>query len=234
MLRVERLTVGYGKVVAVHAVSLAVEQGEIVALIGPNGAGKSTLLRAIAGVVAPSSGRVVLHDRDITGLPSHRVARLGVRLVPEGRGLLGRMTVLDNLQLGLHGGGGPGARGMLERVLDRFPILRARARQRAGTLSGGEQQQLVIARALVARPRLVMIDEPSLGLAPLLIREIFAILAELRRDGLTVLLVEQNARQALQIADRAYLLETGRVVREAPARELLSSQEVVRAYLGGA
>ncbi|HET9489604.1 MAG TPA: ABC transporter ATP-binding protein [Methylomirabilota bacterium] len=234
MLHVEGLTAGYGKVVAVHEVSLDIEEGEIVALIGPNGAGKSTLLRAIAGVVAPSAGRVVLRGRHITGFPSHRVARLGLRLVPEGRGLLGRMTVHENLLLGQHGAGDHGAQDILERVLDRFPVLRARLHQRAGTLSGGEQQQLVIARALVAQPRLVMIDEPSLGLAPLLVREIFGILAELRRDGLTVLLVEQNARQALRIADRAYLLETGRIVRAAPASELLASQAVIQAYLGGA
>lgn len=233
MLEVEGLTVAYGKIVAVAGVSLSVREGEIVALIGPNGAGKSTLLRAIAGVVSPRGGRVVLDGRDVTRWPSYRIARAGLHLVPEGRGLLARMSVRDNLLMGQYAASARDAAVTLERVLARFPVLRDRAHQVAGTLSGGEQQLLVIARALVGRPRIIMIDEPSLGLAPLLVREIFAVLADLKRDGLTLLLVEQNARQALRIADRGYLIETGRIVRAAPATELLSSEAVAQVYLGG-
>jgi branched-chain amino acid transport system ATP-binding protein len=233
VLEVEALSVAYGKIPAVDRVSLTVRAGEIVTLIGPNGAGKSTLLRAIAGVLVPRSGRVLFGGRDVAGLPPHAIARLGLRLVPEGRGLLARMTVHENLLMGRYANRDGDGGAVLERVLTRFPVLRARERQLAGTLSGGEQQLLAIARTLVAEPRLIMIDEPSLGLAPLLVREIFAVLAELKRDGLTVLLVEQNARQALHVADRGYLIETGHIVRSGPATDLARSEAVVRAYLGG-
>jgi branched-chain amino acid transport system ATP-binding protein len=223
--------VSYGKIRAVRGVSLAVRAGEVVAILGNNGAGKSTLLRTIAGVLHPDAGRVVLDGRDITRLASHRIARLGLRLVPEGRGLLSRMTVRENLLMGQYtrGRGDPA---QMEGVFTRFPVLRARHDQVASTLSGGEQQMLAIARALVASPRLLMLDEPSLGLAPLMVDEVFAIVRRLKEEGATILLVEQNARKALQVADRAYILETGTIALEGPAAELAAGAEVQRAYLG--
>jgi len=224
--------VSYRTIRAVRGVSFDVRAGEVVALLGANGAGKSTLLRAVAGVLRPDHGRVRFHETDITGWASHRVARLGLRLVPEGRGLLTRMTVWENLLMGQYAGGSGTSRD-LEAALERFPVLRQRRGQVASTLSGGEQQMLAIARALVGRPRLLMLDEPSLGLAPRLVQEIFAVVAELRRDGVTIVLVEQNARQALAVADRGYILDTGQVVLSGPAAELAAGDEVQRAYLGG-
>ncbi len=232
VLAVQGLGVSYRKVRAVDDVSFTVRAGEVVALLGANGAGKSTLLRAIAGVVRPDAGSVRFEGTDITGWASHRVARRGLRLVPEGRGLLARMTVWENLVMGQYATAAGTPRD-LEAALERFPILRQRSGQVAATLSGGEQQMLAIARALVARPRLLMLDEPSLGLAPRLVREIFAVVAELKREGVTIVLVEQNARQALAIADRAYILETGQVVLSGPAAELAAGEGVQRAYLGG-
>lgn len=233
MLEVRDLAVSYGKIQALRGVSLAVRPGEIVALIGPNGAGKSTLLRTIAGILRPDAGTVTFDGRPMTRLAPHRVARLGLTLVPEGRGLLGRMTVRENLLMGQYvAKDRVAAEATLARLLARFPVLDRRQHQTASTLSGGEQQLLVIARAVAGNPRMIMIDEPSLGLAPLLVREIFRVLAELKRDGLTVLLVEQNARQALRIADRAYLLETGRIASEGPAADLMAGDAVVQAYLG--
>lgn len=233
MLEVRDLAVSYGKIQALRGVSLAVRPGEIVALIGPNGAGKSTLLRTIAGILRPEAGTVTFDGRPMTRLAPHRVARLGLTLVPEGRGLLGRMTVRENLLMGQYvAKDRVAAEATLARLLARFPVLDRRQHQTASTLSGGEQQLLVIARAVAGNPRMIMIDEPSLGLAPLLVREIFRVLAELKRDGLTVLLVEQNARQALRIADRAYLLETGRIASEGPAADLMAGDAVVQAYLG--
>jgi branched-chain amino acid transport system ATP-binding protein len=232
VLEVEKLSVAYRRVRAVHGVSFTVGAGEVVALLGANGAGKSTLLRAVAGVLAPEAGRVRFDGADITGWPSHRVARRGLRLVPEGRGLLARMTVWENLVMGQYATAS-GDRRDLEAALERFPVLRQRRGQVASTLSGGEQQMLAIARALVARPRLLMLDEPSLGLAPRLVRQVFAVVAELKREGVTIVLVEQNARQALAVADRAYILETGQVVLAGPAAELAAGEAVQRAYLGG-
>jgi branched-chain amino acid transport system ATP-binding protein len=232
VLEVEDLSVAYRKVRAVNGVSFTVRPGEVVALLGANGAGKSTLLRAVAGVLAPDAGRVRFEGTDITGWPSHRVARRGLRLVPEGRGLLARMTVWENLLMGQYATT-TGAGRDLEAALERFPALRQRRGQIASTLSGGEQQMLAIARALVARPRLLMLDEPSLGLAPRLVRQVFAVVAELKREGVTIVLVEQNARQALAVADRAYILETGQVVLAGPAAELAAGEAVQRAYLGG-
>jgi branched-chain amino acid transport system ATP-binding protein len=233
VLEVRDLAVSYGKIQALRGVSLAVRPGEIVALIGPNGAGKSTLLRTIAGILRPDAGTVTFDGRPMTRLAPHRVARLGLTLVPEGRGLLGRMTVRENLLMGQYvAKDRVAAEATLARLLARFPVLDRRQHQTASTLSGGEQQLLVIARAVAGNPRMIMIDEPSLGLAPLLVREIFRVLAELKRDGLTVLLVEQNARQALRIADRAYLLETGRIASEGPAADLMAGDAVVQAYLG--
>jgi len=232
VLEVEDLVVSYRTIRAVSGVSFGVGEGEVVALLGANGAGKSTLLRAVAGVLAPVAGRVRFQGLDITGWPSHKVARRGLRLVPEGRGLLARMTVWENLLMGQYATSA-GTRRDLDAALDRFPVLRQRRGQIAATLSGGEQQMLAIARALVARPTLLMLDEPSLGLAPRLVRQIFAVVGELKREGVTIVLVEQNARQALAVADRAYILETGRVALAGPAAELAAGEQVQRAYLGG-
>jgi branched-chain amino acid transport system ATP-binding protein len=231
VLELHDVRVSYGKIRAVQGVSLTVRAGEVVALLGNNGGGKSTLLRTIAGVVHPDAGRIVFDGADITRLPSHRIARLGLRLVPEGRGLLGRMSVWENLLMGQYTErrAGPAAMGA---VLKRFPLLDARRSQAASTLSGGEQQMLAMARAVVGNPRLLMLDEPSLGLAPLMVDEVFAIVRDLKEEGATILLVEQNARKALQVADRAYILETGGIVLEGPARELAAGAEVQRAYLG--
>jgi branched-chain amino acid transport system ATP-binding protein len=232
VLEVDELSVSYRTIRALDGVSFRVGRGEVVALLGANGAGKSTLLRAVAGVLAPAAGRVRFEGTDITGWASYRIARRGLRLVPEGRGLLARMTVWENLLMGQYATA-VGARGDLDAVLEHFPILGQRRRQIASTLSGGEQQMLAIARALVARPTLLMLDEPSLGLAPRLVRQIFGVVADLKREGVTIVLVEQNARQALAIADRAYILETGQVVLSGPAAELAAGEAVQRAYLGG-
>ncbi len=232
VLEVRELSVSYREIRAVKAVSFDVRAGEVVALLGANGAGKSTLLRTVAGVLTPDAGRVRFGGTDITGWAPHRIARRGLRLVPEGRGLLARMTVWENLLMGQYATAAS-ARGDLDGALERFPVLGQRRHQIASTLSGGEQQMLAIARALVARPALLMLDEPSLGLAPLLVRQIFAVVAELKREGVTIVLVEQNARQALAVADRAYILETGQVVLAGPAAELAAGEAVQRAYLGG-
>ena len=233
LLEVRDLHVSYGRIRALQGVSLTVPDAGIVALIGANGAGKSTLLRAISGVVRARQGSVSLLGEDLVGLPVHQIARRRVIHVPEGRGMLARMTVLENLRLG-----GLAARERrdpaadLERAFALFPALHSRRRQLAGSLSGGEQQMLAIGRAMMARPRLLMLDEPSLGLAPLLVREIFRIIPQLAGEGTAVLLVEQNARMALQCAAHAYVLQTGRVVLAGPAADLLAAPEVQRAYLG--
>jgi branched-chain amino acid transport system ATP-binding protein len=232
MLKVQGLHVSYGKIAAVKDVSIEVAESEIVALIGPNGAGKTTLLKTIAGLLPCSAGSILLDGRPIANRPATEVMRQGLALVLEGRSTLKHMTVHENLVLGGYVRRDHVAIAAdIERMLDRFPILRSRLRQRAGTLSGGEQQMLVIARALISRPRLLMLDEPSLGLAPLVTAEIFKIVRELNADGkMTILLVEQNANQALQLADRAYVLEMGKVVLE--GAELASDTRVREAYLG--
>jgi branched-chain amino acid transport system ATP-binding protein len=234
MLEVRELEARYGRIAAVRGVSLAVREGEIVCVIGPNGVGKTTTLKAIVGLVRPAAGSVRFLGRELVGLPAHRIARLGIGLVPEGRWILGEMTVRENLLMGAYGKNGD--RGEmaedLDRVCELFPILRQRARQLAGTLSGGEQQMLAIARTVMARPRLLVMDEPSMGLAPLIIDEIFRIIAELHARGTTILLVEQNARQALDIADRAYVMELGRIALSGPAAELREHEVLRRAYLG--
>jgi branched-chain amino acid transport system ATP-binding protein len=232
MLSANGLHVSYGKIAAVRGVSVEVAEGEIVALIGPNGAGKSTLLKTIAGLLPCAQGSIHFDGRSISNRPAAELRRLGLALVLEGRSTLKQMTVHENLILGGYVRSDRAAIAAdIDRMLDRFPILRERLKQRAGTLSGGEQQMLVIARALVSRPRLLMLDEPSLGLAPLVTAEIFKIVRELNdRDGMTILLVEQNANQALQLADRAYVFEMGKVVLE--GADLASDTRVREAYLG--
>jgi branched-chain amino acid transport system ATP-binding protein len=238
LLEVTGLSARYGAVAALRDVSLEVRAGELVALIGANGAGKSTLLRAIAGLVAPAAGRVALDGRDVTGQAPEAMIRAGVALVPERRRVFAPLTVLDNLELGGYAlPRGRDFRSRLEAGVEEayrlFPVLRRRRDQLAGTLSGGEQQMLAIGRALMTRPRLLLCDEPSLGLAPLVVAEIMRLLSSLREAGATILLVEQNARMALRSADRAYVLEVGSVVLSGAAADLLEDDQLKAAYLGG-
>jgi branched-chain amino acid transport system ATP-binding protein len=235
MLRVSDLHVGYGAIRALRGISLEVNEGEVVALIGANGAGKSTLLRTISGVLKPTSGDVLFEGHSLRGMAEDKIVRLGILQVQEGRGILTRMTVQENLEMGAYGRSDSkaGIRRDMEAVLDKFPVLRDRRKQFGATLSGGEQQMLAIGRALMARPKLLMLDEPSLGLAPMLVREMFRIIRDFKREKRTVLLVEQNARKALQCADRGYVLETGTIVLSGSGEALLKSEEVQAAYLGG-
>ena len=230
LLEVRDLRVAYGPVEALHGISFEVQPGEIVALIGANGAGKTTALAALSGLV-PASGGIRLFGEDLGGVPPHARVRRGLVQVPEGRRIFPRLTVLENLQMGgfLHDDGGEAG---LARALDLFPVLKERSGQKGGTLSGGEQQMLAIARALLSRPRCLLLDEPSLGLAPLVVARIFETVRRIRQEGVPVLLVEQNARLALELADRAYVLETGRIALAGTGRELLDNPTVQRAYLG--
>ncbi|MGH7319767.1 MAG: ABC transporter ATP-binding protein [Candidatus Rokuibacteriota bacterium] len=235
MLQVAELRAGYGRLEVLKGVSLEVREGEVVALIGANGAGKTTLLKTVAGVLPAWAGGIRYEGDSIERLPPPRRVRRGLVLVPEGRGILQRMTVRENLLMGAYAR--PRQEPLeaeLAAVAHRFPVLAERGSQVAGSLSGGEQQMLAIGRALMARPRLLMLDEPSLGLAPFLVCEVMEILRELRAQGITILLVEQNARQALQLADRGYILATGRIVGSGEARALLESPDVRAAYLRGA
>ena len=233
-LSVEGLDVFYGAVHALKGVSIHVEQGEIVTLIGANGAGKTTLLRTISGLVPPKAGRVLFEGRDITRVPAHEIVALGLSQAPEGRMVFANLSVEDNLEMGAYRRKDrAGIREDRDAMFVLFPRLLERRRQLAGTLSGGEQQMLAIARALMSRPRLVLLDEPSLGIAPLLVRDIFRNIVEINRRGVTVVLVEQNAHMALSIAGRGYVLETGRVVLEDEAAKLAANDEVRAAYLGG-
>jgi branched-chain amino acid transport system ATP-binding protein len=233
LLEVDDIHTYYGNIHALKGVSLAVEEGEIVTLIGANGAGKSTTLRSISRIVPVHRGRITFDGRDITAARPSDVVRLGIAQVPEGRRMLARQSVLDNLVLGAYTRtDGAEIEADVERQFARFPVLAQRRRQLAGTLSGGEQQMLAIARALMSRPRLLLLDEPSLGLAPLIVRGIFEIIRSLHGAGVTILLVEQNASLALQIADRAYVLEAGRLTISGPAAELLTDERVRKAYLG--
>ncbi|GAB2974200.1 MAG TPA: ABC transporter ATP-binding protein [Actinotalea caeni] len=227
-LAVEGLRVGYGRVEAVRGVDFVVPAGSLVTLVGANGAGKSSIINAISGVVRPRGGRILFEGRDITRTPAHRLVRDGLVQVPEGRQVLATLTVEENLLLG----GWHTGRGGIAEVYDRFPVLGERRRSLAGTLSGGEQQMLAIGRALVARPRLILLDEPSMGLAPLVVDEVFAVIGEIRAAGTTVVLVEQNARRALRAADHGYVLASGEIVHSGPAAELLADERVVQAYLG--
>jgi branched-chain amino acid transport system ATP-binding protein len=234
MLTLEKVDVFYGAIQALSEVSLHVNEGEIVTMIGANGAGKSTTIRSISGLVRPRSGRILFEGVDITRLPPHKLVMRGVCQSPEGRRIFANLTILENLQLGgyIHRKNHAQLREDTERVYHLFPRLRERSSQLAGTLSGGEQQMLAIGRALMARPRLLMLDEPSLGLAPFLVQQIFHIIREINQQGVTILLVEQNAFQALRLASRGYVLETGRVVLEDSASSLLQNEEVKKAYLG--
>ena len=233
MLELEEVDVFYGDLQALHRVSLTVESGEIVTLVGGNGAGKTTTLRTVSGLLRPRRGAIRFEGRRLDRLPPDRIVEVGVVQVPEGRKLFPSLTVRENLELGAYARRSRPTRAqMLAHVMDRFPILRERAAQRAGSLSGGEQQMCVIARALMARPSLLMLDEPSLGLAPMVVREIFRIIREINAQGVTVLLVEQNVRQALAASRRGYVLENGRIVLSGTGRELLESEETLKAYLG--
>ena len=234
MLDVRDLVVAYGEITALKGVSLEVGRGEVVALLGANGAGKSTTLRAISGLIRPRSGSIFFDGRRIDALKPFEIARLGVVQCPEGRRLFANLTVLENLQMGAYARPDRKAvAGDVDRVCDLFPVLARRRAQAAGTLSGGEQQMLALARALMARPRLLLLDEPSLGLAPILIDEIFTTVSRIRDEGVTILLVEQNAHVALEIADRGYVLETGKVTISGAAKALKSDPAIVEAYLGG-
>jgi len=232
MLAVEGLRAGYGKVEVLHDVRLEIAPGQIVALIGANGAGKTTLLKTISGLIRPAGGAIAFEGRDIVRRPAHKIVALGISHVPEGRAILKRMSVLENLHMGAYVRSDSGVERDIAAVMARFPVLAERRYQPAGTLSGGEQQMLAIARALVARPRLLLMDEPSLGLAPKLVTGIFHTLRQLREEGKTILLVEQNARQALQVADYAYVMERGRIVLAGTGASLLDTPEVQRTYLG--
>jgi branched-chain amino acid transport system ATP-binding protein len=231
LLQIEDLEAGYGAIAALRGVTLEVRAGEIVTLIGSNGAGKSTLLRSVSGLVRPRRGRILLDGEDIGSARPDQIVRLGVCHVPEGRRIFANLSVLENLQMGGYVRRGSSAE-TLEQVLSLFPRLRERLKQAGGTLSGGEQQMLAIGRALMAQPRLLLLDEPSLGLAPRLVQQIFEIIQTIHAAGTTVVLVEQNAHQALRIASRAYVLETGSLVLEGSAAELAADPRVRRAYLG--
>ncbi len=236
MLRLRSIDASYGRVPALRGISLHVGHGEIVTLIGANGAGKSTTLAVISGLLRAQAGEIEFEDRGVTNWPPHRLVRAGICHVPEGRQVFGALSVADNLLLGAYsrwrGAGRTQALADMKQQFERFPRLAERRDQLAGSLSGGEQQMLALARGLMSRPRLLMLDEPSLGLAPIIAQQFLAEVQKLREEGLTVLLVEQNARAALRIADRGYVIETGRIVLEGTAQDLLDNPEVQRAYLG--
>lgn len=234
MLVLDQIHTYYDRIHALKGVSLTVQQGEIVTLIGSNGAGKSTTLRTISGLLNPRIGSITLDGEPIDHLPAHEITRLGISHSPEGRKIFARLTVEENLELGAFARKDKlGIREDMNRVMDLFPRLRERLHQRGGTLSGGEQQMLAIGRALMSRPRILLLDEPSMGLAPLLVEQIFRIIENINEQGTTILLVEQNAHVALSIANRAYVMETGVIVLEGPAAEVLASPQVREAYLGG-
>ena len=233
MLKVENLVVSYGGIEALKGISLEVPEGKIVTLIGTNGAGKSTLLRSIIGLVKPGQGKISYEEKDITGLNSQKIVQTGITLVPEGRRVFPNLTVLENLKIGAYlRNDKEGIEKDIRWIYDLFPRLEERSWQMAGTLSGGEQQMLAVGRALMSRPKVLMMDEPSLGLAPLVIKDIFKIIQEINNQGMTILLIEQNANMALKIADIAYVLETGRITMTGTGKELLENPEIKAAYLG--
>ena len=234
MALIREMHVAYGNVEVLRGVSLRVAAGELVCLIGANGAGKTTTAKTISGLLRPRGGRVTFLDARIDGRPAHEILRSGIAHCPEGRRIFPDMTVRENLEMGAFvRGRAAGIAEDLERLLERFPVLRERTRQLAGTLSGGEQQMLAIARALMSNPKLLVLDEPSLGLSPTMVETTFQLIADIRREGVTVLIIEQNAYLALRMADRGYVMETGRTVLEGEARALLDNEHVRRAYLGG-
>ncbi|MGV8982003.1 ABC transporter ATP-binding protein [Clostridium sp.] len=233
MLKIVGLNVYYGAIHALHDISIEVKEGEIVTLIGANGAGKTSILRAISGLIPIKSGNVIFEDKPIQSTPSYKLSKLGIAHVPEGRRIFANMSVMENLELGAYiRKDKTNITKDYEMVFEKFPILKERIKQMAGTLSGGEQQMLAMGRALMVRPRILLLDEPSMGLAPLVVRNIFSIIQEINKLGTTVLLVEQNAHMALSIANRAYVLETGKIVLEGDSKELLSNDAIKNAYLG--
>ncbi|MDF2762432.1 MAG: amino acid/amide transporter ATP-binding protein 2, family [Thermomicrobiales bacterium] len=234
MLTLQDVRVFYGAIQAVKGISLEVRERELVTIVGANGAGKTTTLRTISGIYRPTTGSMIFEGRNLATLPSHEIVALGISQAPEGRQIFGSLSVRDNLMLGAtRRADRAGIAQELDYLVSLFPVLGERMNQSGGTLSGGEQQMLAIARALMAKPRLLLLDEPSLGLAPMLVNRIFAVISRLKETGVTILLVEQNARKALEIADRAYVMETGRVILEGDARVLAANPEIEKAYLGG-
>lgn len=234
MLKIENLVVRYGMIEAIKGISFEVNDGEIVTLIGSNGAGKTTTMHAISGLIKPASGRITLDDKELTKMPSHKIVSLGLAQVPEGRRVFSQQTVEENLLLGAYSRKDKAAiNNDLNHIYELFPRLLERRKQAAGTLSGGEQQMLAMGRALMAKPKILLLDEPSMGLSPLLVKEIFRIIQDINKRGTTILLVEQNAKMALAIADRAYVLETGKITLEGTGEELAASEQVRKAYLGG-
>lgn len=232
MLNISAVQTYYGKIQALKGISLKVEEGKIVTLLGANGAGKSTTMKTIAGLLKPKEGTIEFQGRDVTGLRPDQLLKLGIALVPEGRAILSTMTVLENLEMGAYQRKDSEIHADIEGVMDRFPILRERHSQLAGTLSGGQQQMLAIARALLSKPKVLLLDEPSMGLAPKIVADIFKIIKEINEAGTTVLLVEQNAKQALRIADYGFVMETGKIIIEGKADQLLQDPRIVEAYLG--
>ncbi|KOR79817.1 ABC transporter ATP-binding protein [Peribacillus simplex] len=234
MLKIEDINVYYGNIQALKGISLSINEGEIVTLIGANGAGKSTLLKSISGLLKPKQGKIIFEGDSIGGKAAQSIVKMGISHVPEGRRVFANMTVEENLQLGAYlRKDKAGIKQDMEKVYELFPRLLERLKQQSGTLSGGEQQMLAMGRALMAKPRLLLLDEPSMGLAPLLVKQIFHIIEEINKTGTTILLVEQNANLALSIADRAYVVETGRIVLSGKSEELTASEEIKNAYLGG-
>lgn len=232
MLKVSGIETYYGKIQALKGVNLEVEQGKIVTLLGANGAGKTTTMKTISGLLRPKNGRVEFLGEDVTNLRPDQLVRKGIALVPEGRAILSTMTVMENLEMGAYHRNDKEIEKDIEEVMKHFPILKERQNQLGGTLSGGQQQMLAIARAILSKPKLLLLDEPSMGLAPLIVADIFKIIREIKDTGTTVLLVEQNAKQALKIADYGYVLETGKVIIQGKAEDLLKDPRIVEAYLG--
>lgn len=232
LLKVSNVETFYGQIQALKGISLNVEEGKIVTLLGANGAGKSTTMKTIVGLLKPKKGMVEFLGENVTGLRPDQLLRRGIALVPEGRAILSSMTVIENLDMGAYHRKDKNVEREIEEVMERFPILRERKSQLAGTLSGGQQQMLAIARALLSKPKLLLLDEPSMGLAPLIVADIFKIIKEIKDAGTTVLLVEQNAKQALKIADYGYVMETGKIIIEGKASDLLEDPRIVEAYLG--
>lgn len=233
MLNVNDINVYYGSIHAIKGVSFEVKQGEIVTLIGANGAGKSTILKTVSGLLRSKTGSINFLDKNISTVAPHKIVERGLAHVPEGRRIFLQMSVEENLEMGAYTRGGKGVSEDLAKVYEQFPRLKERRKQTAGTLSGGEQQMLAMGRALMSRPQLLMLDEPSMGLAPILVEQIFEIIKSLHKDGTTILLVEQNAQMALSVADRAYVLETGKITLSGTGEELAQSDEIRKAYLGG-